>query len=309
MVWALFISMCLTIFLFLLGISLLKRPVDEQYREKKSRSFPEMLKDANQALKNMLIRKKKPGKKRNSLQEQLSIAGVLAKPEEFTIFRWMFAVIAAGVLHLVMGNMMMLLIGFLAGFVFPMVWLKGKQKKRIKAFNDGLPGMITSIIGSLRAGFGFLQALQMVARESYPPIKDEVELVLKSLQYGTSMDDALLEWKRRMPSAELGLLVDAIIIQRQSGGNLAYLLDKILETNRARTKIENQIKTLTAQGKLSGLIISLLPIGLGILIFIINPEYISTLFTNPIGMLMLGVAGVGFIIGFIFVRKITTIEV
>ncbi|WP_245799295.1 type II secretion system F family protein [Virgibacillus siamensis] len=305
----LFVSMFLTVFLLLSGISMLRKSKDDQYWEKSPRSFSEVLKDANQQLKNLLIRKKKPGKKRNTLQEQLSIAGVLMKPEEFAIFRWMFAVITAGLLHLITGNFVLMLLGFASGFVLPMLWLKRKQKKRIKAFNDGLPGMITSIIGSLRAGFGFLQSLQIVAQESYSPIKDEVELVLKSLQYGTSMDDALLEWKRRMPSAELGLLVDAIIIQRQSGGNLAYLLDKIVKTNRARTKIESQIKTLTAQGKLSGLIISLLPVVLGLLIFIINPEYIMTLFTNPIGMLMLVAAGIGFIIGFIFVHKITTIEV
>ncbi|MBP1948062.1 type II secretion system F family protein [Virgibacillus litoralis] len=305
----LLISVFITVFLFLLAFSNLRgsKKEDESVVQK-SLSISELLKNANQRLKMLLIQKKKPSKKRNTLEDRLSVAGLPIKPEEFVAFRWLLAVISGGILQL-NSNILLGIIGVVFGYFIPEVWLKSKQRKRIKAFNEGLPGMITSIIGSLRAGFSFVQSLQMVSQESYSPIKEEVEHIIKSMQYGTSMEDALLEWQKRMPSDDLGLLVDAILIQRQVGGNLAYLLDKIVETTRERTKIENQIKTLTAQGRLSGIVISLLPVALGFIIYLMNPGYITTLFVNPIGQLMLGAALVGGIIGFFLIRKITTIEV
>ncbi|RLL47154.1 type II secretion system protein [Oceanobacillus piezotolerans] len=231
------------------------------------------------------------------------------KPEEFIAFRWLSALFTGGLFHLINGNLIILIVGFLIGYQLPALWLTTKEKKRIKEFNNGLPGMITSMVGSLRAGFSLPQSLQMVADESYSPIKEEVELVLKKMRYGTSLEDALLEWKERIPSEDLELMVEAIVIQRQVGGNLAFLLDKIVETIRGRAKIQNQIKTLTAQGRLSGIIISLLPAVLGLIIYFMNPSYIGMLFTNPIGIGMLVAGVVGGIIGFIFIRKITTIEV
>ncbi|MFC4557606.1 type II secretion system F family protein [Virgibacillus kekensis] len=298
----------ITVFLFLFAIVQCRKSEVERPEKKPKRSISDLLKNANDRLKMLLVRKGKPSEKRNTLQERLSVAGLPIKPEEFVAFRWLIALITGGLLNL-NGNILLGILGFVVGYFIPEVWLKRKMNKRIKAFNEGLPGMITSMMGSLRAGFSFVQSLQMVAEESYSPIKEEVEIVIKSMQYGTTMEDALIEWQKRMPSDDLGLLVDAILIQRQVGGNLAYLLDKIVETIRERTKIENQIKTLTAQGRLSGIIISLLPIGLGFVIYLMNPGYISTLFTETFGQIMLGGALVGGVIGFFLIRKITTIEV
>ncbi|SDQ23153.1 type II secretion system F family protein [Virgibacillus salinus] len=305
----LLISVFITVFLFLLAFSNLRgSKKEDEAVVQNSLSISELLKNANQRLKMLLIRRKKPSKKRNTLEDRISVAGLPIKPEEFVAFRWLLAIILGGILQL-NGSILLAIVGLVFGYFVPEIWLKGKQRKRIKAFNEGLPGMITSIIGSLRAGFSFVQSLQMVSQESYSPIKEEVEHIIKSMQYGTSMEDALLEWQKRMPSDDLRLLVDAILIQRQVGGNLAYLLDKIVETTRERTKIENQIKTLTAQGRLSGIVISLLPVVLGFIIYLMNPEYITTLFVNPIGRLMLVAALIGGIIGFFLIRKITTIEV
>ncbi|WP_010647756.1 type II secretion system F family protein [Oceanobacillus massiliensis] len=231
------------------------------------------------------------------------------RPEEFIAFQWLGALFAGGIFQLFSGNILVSVIGALIGFQFSSLWLKSKEKKRVKEFNMGLPGMITSMIGSLRAGFSLPQSLQMVAEESYSPIKEEAELVLKKMRYGTSLEDALMEWKDRIPSEDLELMVEAIIIQRQVGGNLAFLLNKIVETIRERSKIQNQIKTLTAQGRLSGMIISLLPLALGFIIYIMNPAYIGALFTNAIGIVMLIAGAIGGVIGFILIRKITTIEV
>ncbi|WP_246001147.1 type II secretion system F family protein [Oceanobacillus piezotolerans] len=300
-------SLFLTIFFFFMAIGLFtaSKPIEKE----KERSVKNSLKTMNQKLSMLLTKNKKKSKRKNILEQRLSIAGVPIKPEEFIAFRWLSALFTGGLFHLINGNLIILIVGFLIGYQLPALWLTTKEKKRIKEFNNGLPGMITSMVGSLRAGFSLPQSLQMVADESYSPIKEEVELVLKKMRYGTSLEDALLEWKERIPSEDLELMVEAIVIQRQVGGNLAFLLDKIVETIRGRAKIQNQIKTLTAQGRLSGIIISLLPAVLGLIIYFMNPSYIGMLFTNPIGIGMLVAGVVGGIIGFIFIRKITTIEV
>jgi tight adherence protein B len=148
-----------------------------------------------------------------------------------------------------------------------------------------------------------------VVEEAQSPVKEEMERVLKEMQYGSTIEEALNELKVRMPSEDLDLMIQAIIIQRTVGGNLATVLDKIVETIRDRTKIQRQITTLTAQGKLSGIIIGLLPLILAILLYMIEPDYIGTLFENVIGWVMIACGSISGIIGFILIRKITTIEV
>jgi tight adherence protein B len=305
---ALISSLFITTFLSLLLVTSRKQK-EEEIEKKEQPSVSGLLKKGNDKIKLMLTKKKKPTKKRDSLRSQLSVAGILMKPEEFIAMQWIISLILAGLGYLVTELIWFMLLSLVIGFLMPKAWLNRKRNSRVKKFSDALPGMITSIISSLRAGFSFVQSLQLVGEESPSPVKEEVQLVLKAMQYGTSIEDALLEWKNRMPSKDLDLLVEAILVQRQVGGNLAYLLEKIVETIRERIKLENQIKTLTAQGRLSGVIISGLPVALGILIYLMNPAYIMTLFTNPIGQVLVGIAVVGGIIGFILIKKITTIEV
>ncbi|MCD2137990.1 type II secretion system F family protein [Salinicoccus halitifaciens] len=297
----------MTFFLIFMAVSAARTPEGVQSEE--PFSLKGGLRKGNTALKNLLVKRGKKSRKRERLESELTAAGVLMKVEEFTAFRVMAFIIAGGIIYMISNDFILSLLGALFGYFVPRILLERKKRNRIKQFNEALPGMITSISGSLRAGFSLLQALQMVEEESYSPMKEEVQHVLKTLQYGTRLEDALQDWKRRMPSAELDMLVESIMIQRQVGGNLVYLLDKILETIRERTRIENQLRTLTAQGKLSGLIIGLLPLVVGILLYIINPDYMSLLVTEPIGRMLLAGALVSEVIGFIFIRKMTMIEV
>ncbi|WP_018923513.1 type II secretion system F family protein [Salsuginibacillus kocurii] len=319
------VSIFVTCFFVLLAISAVtssnRRPEEEQgieeeeINEKAKERQPlklgikDRLKDANEKLKLLLVRKGKANEKNLRLERSLSLAGLPLKAEEFKVFQVFAFLIIGGIVYLILDMVAIALIAGLAGYMAPRVWLKQKQAKRLKEFNEMLPDMLVTISGSLRAGFSFPQSLQMVAEESYSPVKEEVAQVLKEMQYGSSLEEALNAWKERLPSGDLELLVEALLIQRQVGGNLAFLLDKIVETTREREKIDNQVKTLTAQGRLSGIIISLLPFGLGIIIYMINPEYMMTLFTHPIGQFMLGMALVSGVIGMVLVRKITQIEV
>jgi tight adherence protein B len=247
--------------------------------------------------------------KNKKLSVMLEQAGVPLKPEEYVLFQWILTALLGMILLLITGSFLLLVIGAIAGFYAPRLWIKRKKKKRINQFNDGLPDLITTVVGSLRAGFSFPQALMTVVEEAQSPVKEEMERVLKEMQYGSTIEDSLNELKTRMPSEDLDLMIQAIIIQRQVGGNLATVLDKIVETIRDRTKIQRQITTLTAQGKLSGIIIGLLPLILAVLLYMIEPDYIGTLFKNPIGWVMIGAGGISGIIGFVLIRKITTIEV
>jgi tight adherence protein B len=210
---------------------------------------------------------------------------------------------------LLSGSFLLLLAGVIAGYSLPRWWISRKQRMRMVEFNDGLLDMLTTIIGSLRAGFSFMQALRTVVDESEGPIREESEIVLKEMQYGTSMEDALNEWKERMPSEDLDLMIQAILIQRQIGGNLAVVLETIVQTIRDRLRIQRQVTTLTAQGRLSGMVVGLLPFVLGLILYFIEPNYIGSLFHNPIGLMMVGAGLISGTVGFVFIRKLTTIEV
>lgn len=247
--------------------------------------------------------------KNEKLGEELARAGLPLRPEEFVMLQWISMFLGGGLLLLVSGKLLLLPIGLAAGYLLPKRWVAVKQRSRMQAFNDGLQDMLTTVIGSLRAGFSFAQALRTVVDESESPMKEEIETVLRDMQYGTSMEDALNEWKERMPSEDLDLMVQAILIQRQVGGNLAAVLETIVHTIRDRNKIQRQVRTLTAQGRMSGLVIGLLPVVLSAILFMIDPSYIGSLFRHPIGIALVAAGALSSLIGFMLIRKLTSIEV
>lgn len=262
------------------------------------------------SLYKQLVREKVMSKKQGDrIASMLSRAGMNLRPEEFILFRWVATVLGGGVFYLISGNIPLFIVGAIVGHMLPAWYLKKRIKTRITAFNDGLQDMITTIIGSIRAGFSFAQALKTVVHESEDPIRSEMELMLKEMQFGTSMEDALHNLKERMPSADLDLMIQSILIQRQIGGNLAVILETIVQTIRDRNRLGRQIKALTAQGRLSGIVIGLLPVALTAIMYMIAPDYIGALFETPIGLILVGVGAVTGTTGFILVQKMTRIEV
>lgn len=193
-------------------------------------------------------------------------------------------------------------------FMIPHMYLKRTIETRAKKFTAQLSDALVLISNSLRSGFSFLQAIELVSREMSPPISREFGRVLNEMNLGATADDALENLTNRVASMELELVVTAVLIQRQVGGNLSEVLDSIAETIRERARMRREISALTAQGRLSGFIVGALPFALGFYIFLTSRDYISILWEQPIGRLMIGAAIILQIIGAFVINKIISIE-
>ena len=256
------------------------------------------------------------------LATELARADLKMKPAEFIIL-WAVSpilfVAGAFILGIVfegLRNPVAYAIAFGIGLYFPRFYLRRRQARRLKMFNEQLPGTITLLANSLRAGSSFLQGIELVTREARPPISEEFERVVREMQLGVALQPALNNLVRRVDSEDLELMVTAIQIQSTVGGNLATVLDAIAHTIRERIRIYGEIQTLTAMQRYSGYVITLLPIGLAALLFIISPTYMNKMLEKPPEALGLPLGIVFFIIGlismgigYIFIRRIVDIKV
>jgi len=223
---------------------------------------------------------------------------------------------AASIVLPALANPFLLLIGGLIGFAIPRFWLGRRRSGRLNQFNKQLPDTITLIANGLRAGSSFLQAIELVVREARPPVSTEFSRVIREVNLGLGFDDALENMVRRVRSDDLELMATAISIQHNVGGNLAEILDSIAYTIRERVRIKGEIRTLTAQQRLSGYVVGFLPIGLAGFLFIAAPGFMAPMFDDsvniaglPAGVIILIFGGFMMFMGFMFIRKIVDIEV
>ena len=242
------------------------------------------------------------------MEHRLIQAGLPLKSQEFLVI-CLGAALACGLLLMVKGGLLGAAVGGICGYCIPFLFLKIKTKRRAKAFNDQLGDTLILIANALRTGYSFMQAIEMVAREMLPPISAEFGRTLKEMNLGVPTETAMTNMARRVDSDDLDLVITAVLIQRQVGGNLAQVLDGIAGTIRERIRIKGEIKTLTAQGRMSGVIVSLLPVALLAALKMINPSYIDLLFTHPAGQMMLGAAVLGQVLGIVTIQKIVTIDI
>jgi tight adherence protein B len=257
-----------------------------------------------------------------NLARELARADLRLKPSEY-LFIWLGSIVGVPVLLFILGfflsalqSPLALLIGMLIGFMLPRFWLNRRKNGRLNAFNKQLPDTITLIANALRAGSSFLQAIELVVRESRPPISVEFSRVIREVNLGLPFEQALENMVRRVRSDDLELMATAISIQHQVGGNLAEILDSIAYTIRERIRIKGEIRTLTAQQRLSGYVVGFLPIGLAGFLFIAAPGFMDPMFANPpaiaglpAGVVILLFGGFMMFIGFMLIRKIVDIEV
>lgn len=196
---------------------------------------------------------------------------------------------------------------------FPNIYLRMRSGNRIKSFNNQLGDTITMMANALRGGFSFLQTLDMVAREAPAPMSAEFRRVVQEVGLGRTTEEALQSLLRRMPSEDLDLLITAVNIQMEVGGNLAQILDTIGHTIRERVRIKGEIQTLTAQGRISAWVITALPIGLAMFISAMNPNYMAPIFTfgmPPEKWCCLPLASLVMIVaGYFTIMKIIDIEI
>jgi tight adherence protein B len=242
------------------------------------------------------------------VQRDLARANLKLRVAEYYYIR-IGASLALGVILFVFRDPISGIVGFLVGYMLPRFWVGRRISGRLNAFNKQLPDTITLLSNSLRAGSSFLQSIELVSREGSPPMSEEMGRVVREVNLGLGMEEALHNLVRRIKSDDLDLMVTAIGIQQQVGGNLAEILDTIAFTIRERVRIKGEINTLTAQGRVSGYLVAFLPIGLGVALNAINPAFMAPLFTETIGRILIGVGAVMMTIGFLAIRKITDIKV
>ena len=273
----------------------------EEKKEAKRRSTP-IADSLNRALEGRRVSE--------NLSTQLARADLKLTVGEFLVLQLLAAMAAGAAGYFLSGAIVIGILALVLGWFAPRWFMSYRQGARLRAFNDQLGDALNLMVNGLRSGYSIMQAMEAVSREMAPPLAAEFSRVVQEVQIGLSLDQALSNILRRIRSDDLDLVVTAINVQREVGGNLAEILDVISFTIRERVRIKGEIRALTAQGRYSGYVISLLPICLVLVLFVVNKPYVSQLFTSGwcgwamvvCGLLMIGT-------GFIAIQKIVAIEV
>jgi tight adherence protein B len=259
-------------------------------------------------LSNLVSNTKLSGIKNNKLKMELTRADMAITVEELAVIKIILAVILAVIGFAFSKEFILGILIFILAWNTPAFIIAGRKKKRIKEFDSQLNEGIMIISNGLKAGYSFLQAVASTSEETKDPFSKEFKKLFKEMSLGISEEDALRNLQSRMSSEDLKLITNAILIQKDIGGNLSEILDNIADTIRERQKIKEELKTLTAQGKMSGIIVMLIPIGLGLAIYLINKDYMMLLFSNTIGILMISAAVISQIFGLLLIKKIIHID-
>lgn len=202
----------------------------------------------------------------------------------------------------------MFFVGAFVGILMGFALLGMRIRRRRKKFTNQLGDMLTMVANALRAGFSFMQAFELISREMDAPMGREVQLVVNEVNLGNTLESALDNMQRRVASPDFELVVTAVLIQRQVGGDLASILDTISETIAERVRMRRETQTLTAQGRLSGWVLVLIPFALGGFLSVVNPGYLQPLFDTELGRMCMVGAIVSELIGILVIRRIVDIK-
>jgi tight adherence protein B len=238
----------------------------------------------------------------------LQQADLPLRPAELLFYAPVFGVMAFVMGAVLFDMLVALLFGGLV-LAVPVGYVMHKRDARIKEFERQLPDTLQLLAGAMRAGFSFMQGMETVADESAGVMRRELQRAFTEARLGRPIEEALDEMAERMSSRDLAWAVMAIRIQREVGGNLAQLLDTVADTMTKRERLRREIKTLTAEGRLSAVIVSLFPPVFGFFLFTTRRDYMEKLFSTSMGLLAIGVACVSTLVGWFWLRKIVKIEV
>jgi tight adherence protein B len=201
------------------------------------------------------------------------------------------------------------IIATLIGALLPNMYVRRKRTSRLNAFEEFLPESIDLVGRALRAGHPLSAGLKMAADDGPEPVAGEFRRIFEEQRFGLPLQDSLLGMADRVNLVDVRILVTAILIQREVGGNLAEILDNLSAVVRARFTIRRQVRVYTAQGRMTGYLLSALPLIIFLLLYALNRQYMSILFTDPVGKILVGTAISMQLIGFIWIRKIIKIEI
>ncbi|MGN0267466.1 MAG: type II secretion system F family protein [Lachnospiraceae bacterium] len=255
-----------------------------------------------------VLKEKKQKQKRGSglklvsekLEGELEAAGIQISGEEYLRIWVMVTFLPALILLLLGGSVITAFAFMILGLMIPPILVGNARKKRSSLFDKQLGEALLIMSNSLRAGYTFQQSMEGLSRDMQPPLSDEFKIVIREIDMGASMETALKHMVERTKNEDVKILVSAVLISSQVGANLADVLDNISGTIKGRLEMKEQIKVLTAQGRISGMIVGAIPVFLFLIFMIINPSYIGSFIATPmgIGMLMIGVVmeALGFIV-------------
>jgi tight adherence protein B len=244
-----------------------------------------------------------------ALQTDLARANLKLTVGEFLILQIAATAVAAMLAWLISGAVLVGGVFGAVGWFVPKFWLSRRRAGRLKAFNNQLADTIALVSNSLRSGMSLVQAMEMISREAEPPISDEFQRVVREIGLGVGPQEALLHLVRRVNSDDLDLLVTAILVQFEIGGNLSRILDSIAGTIRERVKLYGEVRTMSAQGRMAGYILSGLPVFIGGVLMLIAPSYMGALFTPGPWLVLPAAAVFGIILGSVAIRKLVAIDV
>lgn len=250
----------------------------------------------------------RPTRSPRGLELSLRRAGLKLRVGEFLLFAILTGLFFTAVAYLFRLNPVARLSLGAAGIASPFLYLQRRQEARRKLFSQQLPDALDLIANSLRSGYSFLQAMDLVSRELPEPIAAEFGYLIKETRVNIPVEEALSNLLERVDNRDLDLVVTAILIQRQIGGNLAEIMEKINGTIRERIRIQGEIRTITAQGRISGLVVAALPIGLAGVLYLLDPGYMGPLFTHPLGKTFLFIGALMQLIGFVVIRRLVVVD-
>jgi len=246
---------------------------------------------------------------RPTLEERLARAGLRLRPSEYIVAQ----AACAGVLGLLallrFGVSLAVPPAAVLGLLLPGLYVRFRIQRRLRHLNGQLSDVLTLMANALKAGHALPQALEVIANESRPPIADEFARCVRELKVGASVENALNNLARRTGSEDLELVVTAVLVQVTVGGNLAGTLERIAHTIRERVRIKGEIATATAQGRMSGWIVTLMPVAVALLLFVISPTYFRPMTQSLLGWIMLGGAALLILTGNFIIRRIVRIDV
>lgn len=242
------------------------------------------------------------------LYRELQAADIRMRPEEFITIWIVIAFVPAMLVALFIGNFIISIIMVLLGVMLPIIFIKSKQKSRVKKFDEQLSDALMICCSCLRSGLSFLQAMETISKDMEAPISTEFEICLKEIAMGASMDDALDNMGKRIKSKHLSLMISAVLVQRQTGGNLSQILETLSDTIRERMKLKKQLKTATASGRMSGTIVGAMPFVLLVMFSVVNYDFVKVLYTEPRGNIALAIMVGLVLLAFVTIKKIVTVK-